>query len=60
MWNLIDSNKRIGTFIKVKNDQNQVESYKNHVKNLRNIKPQININNPWKPSFSLSKRKNKY
>ena len=38
----------------------QVLSYQRHVKSLKKIKPGIKIDAPWKPSFSLSKRLNKY
>ena len=30
------------------------------MQNIRNAKSQLNFAKPWQPSFSLSKRKNKY
>lgn len=60
MWKLVDSNKIIGTHMKVPNTSIKVESYKTHLSKLKKVKSQLNISAPWKPSFSLSKRLNKY
>ena len=38
----------------------QVLSYQKHVQSLKKMRPGIKIDEPWKPSFSLSKRLNKY
>lgn len=38
----------------------QVDSYKNHLKNLEQVKSELKIERPWTPSFSLSKMQNKY
>jgi hypothetical protein len=38
----------------------QVLSYQKHIQSLKKIKPGIKIEEPWRPSFSLSKRLNKY
>jgi hypothetical protein len=38
----------------------QVLSYQKHRSSLKNIKPGITLSAPWQPTFSLSKRCNKY
>jgi hypothetical protein len=38
----------------------QVLSYQKHVQSLKKMRPGIKLDEPWKPSFSLSKRLNKY
>lgn len=38
----------------------QIDSFKRHLQSMQNIRPRLKIQTPWKPSFSLSKRMNKY
>lgn len=43
MWRLMDCNKSVGTHIKVNLVSTQVESYKNHLNNLKNVRSGIKI-----------------
>lgn len=53
MWNYVDSNKIVGTEMKV-------QVHRLHMANLANTKSTIKGLTPWRPKHSLSKIKNKY